>query len=160
MTFCLHVYSLYILIYRGEEPILGGEVDSASTTAFIVRAAGVAQKDMELVVDARRLVGSCLQYKMDETIEDDPHVLDVLKDTETFEKVLSTLLRDYDAGTLPKGGEEAFADAWKGYFFPILHKKVHTLILQSMNKLSITKKIHHQLIKLFLIFLSKFIKVI
>ena len=102
----------------GETPLLVGEgatADEASTTAFIVKAAGVAQKDMELVIDARRLIGSCLTFNMADTIETDPHVLDVLAEGEICEKVISALLRDYDAGILPKGSEESFADVWKTY---------------------------------------------
>ena len=102
----------------GETPLLVGEgatADEASTTAFIVKAAGVAQKDMELVIDARRLIGSCLTFNMADTIETDPHVLDVLAEGEICEKVISALLRDYDAGTLPKGSEDSFADVWKTY---------------------------------------------
>ena len=102
----------------GETPLLVGEgatADEASTTAFIVKAAGVAQKDMELVTDARRLIGSCLTFNMADTIETDPHVLDVLAEGEICEKVISALLRDYDAGTLPKGSEDSFADVWKTY---------------------------------------------
>ena len=102
----------------GETPLLVGEgatADEASTTAFIVKAAGVAQKDMELVTDARRLIGSCLTFNMADTIETDPHVLDVLAEGEICEKVISALLRDYDAGILPKGSEDSFADVWKTY---------------------------------------------
>lgn len=88
---------------------------SASATAFVVRAAAVAQKDMELVVDARRLVGGCLRYDLEETVEGDAHVLDVLAEAETCEKVISTLLRDYDSKALPTGSEEGFAEVWKTY---------------------------------------------
>lgn len=98
----------------GELPLLVKD-SSASATAFVVRAAAVAQKDMELVVDARRLVGGCLKYDLEETVEGDPHVLDVLAEAETCEKVISALLRDYDAKALPTGSEEGFAEVWKTY---------------------------------------------
>lgn len=102
----------------GEIPLLVGESSSAdqtSTTAFIAKAAGVAQKDMELVIDARKLIGNCLTFNMADTIETDPHVLDVLAENEICEKVISTLLKDYDAGTFPKGSGETFPDEWKAY---------------------------------------------
>jgi endonuclease IV len=70
---------------------------------------------MELVTDARRLVGSCLQFNIEETIEKDPHVMEVIGESEIVEKVLAALLKDYDAGTLPTGSEDAFPEAWKAY---------------------------------------------
>ena len=100
----------------GDEPVLvkGAEV-TPSVTAFIVRAAGVAQKDMELIIDARRLIGGCLKYELSDTIEADPHVLEVLAESETCEKVINALLRDYDAKVLPTGPEEGFPEVWKAY---------------------------------------------
>ena len=100
----------------GEEPILvkGAEV-TEGVTAFVVRAAGVAQKDMELIIDARRLIGGCLKYELSDTIEADPHVLEVLAESETCEKVINALLRDYDAKVLPTGPEENFPEVWKTY---------------------------------------------
>ena len=103
----------------GEIPLLDSTTENngneEKTNKFIVKAAGVAQKDMELVIDARRLIGNCLTFNMEDTIESDPHVLDVLSENEICEKVFSTLLKDYDAGTLPSGSEEAFSDVWKAY---------------------------------------------
>ena len=98
----------------GEVPLLGENTDAA-TTAFITKSAGVAQKDMELVTDARNLVGNCLTYNLAATIEEDPHVLDVLAEAEICTKVIAALLRDYDAGVLPRGPEESFPDVWKTY---------------------------------------------
>jgi glutamyl-tRNA synthetase len=101
----------------GEVPLLVKEssADVEKTKAFVIRASGVAQKDMELVVDARRLVGGCLKYDLEETVDSDSHVLDVLTETAVCEKVITALLRDYDAGALPTGVEDAFPEVWKTY---------------------------------------------
>ena len=97
----------------GETPVFGANAEFSKE--FLVPAVKIAQKDMELIVDARRLISDSLTYKLDETIANDPHVMEVLENEEGLQTIIKTLIRDYDSGTMPKGNEETFQEAWKTY---------------------------------------------
>jgi glutamyl-tRNA synthetase len=97
----------------GETPVF--DSNAAFSKEFLAPAVKIAQKDMELIVDARRLISDCLTYKLDETIASDSHVMEVLENEEGLETIIKTLIRDYDAGTMPKGNEETFQELWKTY---------------------------------------------
>lgn len=102
------------------ETLKGGETPTFNSNAelnskFLAPAVKIAQKDMELIVDARHLIGDCLTYKLDETIANDPHVIEVLENEEGLQTIVKTLIRDYDAGTMPKGNEDTFQELWKTY---------------------------------------------
>jgi glutamyl-tRNA synthetase len=97
----------------GETPVFDASAEFSKE--FLVPAVKIAQKDMELIVDARRLISDCLTYKLEETIANDPHVMEVLENEEGLQTIIKTLIRDYDSGTMPKGNEETFQEAWKTY---------------------------------------------
>lgn len=82
---------------------------------FLPLAAKIAQKDMELVVDARRLVGNCLKYDIIESLKTDEHCLEVFENPDKFDAIVKTLVHDYESGVMPKGNEDNFKDLWKEY---------------------------------------------
>ena len=100
------------VLRTGETPLIRQE-DSEEVRKFLAQAIKIAQKDMELTVDARRLVASCLEYPLSETVETDPHVVEVLEDG--FKEVSSAVLRDFKAGVLPTGANENITEAFKTY---------------------------------------------
>ena len=94
------------------------DLSHADAASFLPLAAKIAQRDMELVVDARRLVGLCLKYDIQEAFETDEHTLEVFEgvpDEAKFSNIVNALVRDFDAGTLPTGSEANFKDLWKEY---------------------------------------------
>lgn len=93
------------------------KADHADTAKFIALASKIAQKDMELVIDARRLVGNCLTYELAKSIRSDEHTLEVFLDpgSDKVQELIAALLRDYSSGAMPKGDEAAFKDLWKEY---------------------------------------------
>ena len=99
------------------EPVLAATIDRSNPQAakFLAVASKISQRDMELVVDARRLVGACLRYDLEETLRSDPHVLEVLEASEAFDAIVKRLVADFDSGALPSGGEENLAELWKAY---------------------------------------------
>jgi glutamyl-tRNA synthetase len=90
---------------------------------FMNLAAKIAQRDMDLTTDAPRLVGNCMQYDFQKSIETDGQVVNVLKETDNFKNIVAAMLRDYDAGTFPlpyvAGDEDTlnaeYAKEWKAY---------------------------------------------
>jgi glutamyl-tRNA synthetase len=100
------------VLRTAETPILRAE-DSDQVSHFVILATKIAQKDMELTVDARRLVGNCLGYPLAATIADDEHVAEVLADG--FKEVAAAIVRDYKSGKLPTGAEDTLAELWKAY---------------------------------------------
>lgn len=96
----------------GEQPVVRAE-DSPELEEFVAMATKLTQKDMDLVVDARRMVGDCLQYPLASTLTSDPHVAELLSDG--FKDVAAVIVRDFKSGKLPTGAEEGFAEAWKLY---------------------------------------------
>jgi len=80
---------------------------------FLNLATKIAQRDMELISDSRDIIGKCLQFDLDDTIENDPHVTDVLVDD--LSRIIQSLNRDLVANTLPIGNESNFAELWKAY---------------------------------------------
>lgn len=95
----------------------GAIIDPAhpESGAFIAQATKIAQKDMELVVDARRLVGNCLKYDIHASFATDEHTCEVFEEPGSFQSIVQALLRDYEAGALPTGAEPTFAALWKEY---------------------------------------------
>lgn len=111
------------VLWTAETPILRAE-ESPAVTNFVTLATKISQKDMDLTVDARRLVGSCLGYALADSLANDPHVGEVLNDG--FKEVATVVLRDYKAGKLPTGAEDTLAELWKAYMKDIgkeLNKK-------------------------------------
>ena len=92
-----------------------GSGHSEAFRAFLAMATKIAQRDMDLTIDAPRLVGNCLQYKLDETLRTDEDVGAVV--TETLQAVIDALVVDYDSGAMPRGVEPAedFPTLWKAY---------------------------------------------
>ncbi len=82
---------------------------------FLTLASKIAQRDMELLTDAQHIIINCLQYNLDQTITTDPHVLEVLENTEGFKKIITTLISDYESNKMPRGNEENIVDLWKTY---------------------------------------------
>ena len=82
---------------------------------FLDSAAKIAQRDMELTIDAPKLVGNCLKFHLEDTLRSDPHVLEVLQQGESLQKIISAIIGDFEAGKLPTGSEEKFAEVWKAY---------------------------------------------
>lgn len=101
----------------GEGSVLPADADLSDPKVkeFVARGTGIAFKDLELIVDARHLVGNCLSYDLDGAVENDPHVLEVLDAPEGFDNMVATLLRDFDSGALPTGAGADFAESWKSY---------------------------------------------
>lgn len=103
------------------EPLLDPSLPSDTATLpgfepFLDAASKIAQRDMELTIDATPLVGNCLQYPMEKTLQSDSHVLEVLQQSESLQAIAKALVADFEAGKLPTGKEGgAFADAWKAY---------------------------------------------
>lgn len=103
------------------EKIEGGvEAQNSETDQRFLRfmqlATKIAQRDVELLVDIKRLVSSCLVYSIDATLRTDAHVEEILSEA-AFPTVLRALVDDYHSGTLPRGDAEgaAFNEAWKAY---------------------------------------------
>ena len=99
------------------DPAAGG---GAGLTNFMPIASKIAQRDMELVVDARRLVGNCLKYDIHESFRTDGHVNEIFEDPAVgagkFKELIEALARDFSSGAMPKGDEGAnFAALWKEY---------------------------------------------
>lgn len=83
---------------------------------FMQLATAIAQRDMEVTVDSRRLVASCLQYPLSNTLYHDTHVEDiVLNNQQSFILVHKTLIDDYKSNKMPQGVEENFSVLWKNY---------------------------------------------
>ena len=82
---------------------------------FLVSASKIAQRDMELTIDAPVLISNCLNYAIEETLLSDPHVLEVLQQSDALKTIISTLIADFEAGKLPVGKEDKFGDVWKAY---------------------------------------------
>ena len=95
----------------------GAIIDPAhpEASAFVAQATKIAQKDMELVVDARRLVGNCLKYDIRASFATDEHTCEVFEEPGSFQSIVQALLRDHEAGVLPTGAEPTFAALWKEY---------------------------------------------
>jgi len=100
---------------NSDAPILSTKPESEGAKKFVTLAAKIAQKDMELVTDARSLVGKCLSYNLHDSLKTDGHCLEVFEDGGAFEKIVPALLRDYGAGKLPTGSEANFGELWKAY---------------------------------------------
>lgn len=86
----------------------------ATFGAFMKLATMIAQRDMELLTDSKRLVANCLQYDVEHTLHTDEHVEEIIR-AESFPAVVSALLHDYQSGTLPRGTETDFSALWKAY---------------------------------------------
>ena len=83
---------------------------------FMQLATAIAQRDMEVTVDSRRLVASCLEFPLNHTLYHDIHVEDiVLNNKESFILVHKTLIDDYKNNKMPQGVEENFSVLWKNY---------------------------------------------
>ena len=96
----------------------GAIIDAShpDTRPFVVQATKIAQKDMELVVDARRLVGNCLKYDIQAAFQTDEHTCEVFEDDSgSFEAIVKALIRDYESGAMPTGTEPTFSALWKEY---------------------------------------------
>jgi glutamyl-tRNA synthetase len=87
----------------------------AQFNAFLAIATKIAQRDMEVTTDTKRLVVSCLEYNMTHTLRHDAHVEELLI-SEALPAVVQALIADYHSGTLPRTtGDPAFTEAWKAY---------------------------------------------
>eukprot|EP01038_Epipyxis_sp_PR26KG_P010438 gene10438-14021_t len=75
----------------------------------------IAQRDMELTIDTNKLVGLCLKYNIEDTINNDDHVLEVLESLESLQSVIKLLIRDFENNKFPTGKEEKFNEIWKAY---------------------------------------------
>jgi glutamyl-tRNA synthetase len=95
-----------------EPPMILAE-DTPAVAQFVTMGTKLAQKDMELTVDARRLIGNCLGYPLADTVANDPHVGEVLSDG--FKDVAAAIVRDFKASKLPTGAEDNYAELWKAY---------------------------------------------
>eukprot|EP00595_Chromulina_sp_UTEXLB2642_P000198 CAMPEP_0196762374 /NCGR_PEP_ID=MMETSP1095-20130614/1794_1 /TAXON_ID=96789 ORGANISM="Chromulina nebulosa, Strain UTEXLB2642" /NCGR_SAMPLE_ID=MMETSP1095 /ASSEMBLY_ACC=CAM_ASM_000446 /LENGTH=554 /DNA_ID=CAMNT_0042113087 /DNA_START=110 /DNA_END=1774 /DNA_ORIENTATION=+ len=80
---------------------------------FINLATKIAQRDMELIAEGRKLVNNCLQYDINHTLTTDSHVIEVLNDD--LLKIINVLIRDFSNNNLPTGIESNFHDLWKSY---------------------------------------------
>ena len=98
---------------RSAEPPMIKLNNSPEVMNFVEIGAKIAQKDLELTIDARRLIGSCLGYPLQDTFANDPHVAEVISDG--FKDVASAIIRDFKAGKLPTGAEENLPELWKAY---------------------------------------------
>jgi len=83
--------------------------------AFLESASKIAQRDMELTIDSPVLVGNCLKFPIEDTLASDSHVIEVLEQSESLQKIIDALISDFDAGKLPTGAEDKFAEVWKAY---------------------------------------------
>eukprot|EP01036_Dinobryon_divergens_P027225 gene27225-35956_t len=83
--------------------------------AFLESAAKIAQRDMELTIDSPVLVGNCFKFPLEDTLVSDSHVVEVLEQSESLQKIIDALISDFDGGKLPSGAEEKFAEVWKSY---------------------------------------------
>jgi glutamyl-tRNA synthetase len=112
----------------GPQPLLkrsaGTSQDSSDRAAleekFLDLATKAAQRDMELLAEARGIVLKCVQYPLTETLRTDPNVTEVLNDD--VEKVKNALIRDWEAGKFPVVDETSpskqlatFTPRWKAY---------------------------------------------
>lgn len=90
--------------------------------AFLSMATKIAQRDMELTTDSTALVGNCLRYHMEETLQSDPNVVPLLT-ADALQPLMDALIADYDSGTMPRGQEDDsaaedgkdFGAQWKAY---------------------------------------------
>ena len=98
---------------RSAEPPMIKLNNSPEVMNFVEIGAKIVQKDLELTIDARRLIGSCLGYPLQDTLANDPHVAEVISDG--FNDVASAIIRDFKAGKLPTGAEENLPELWKAY---------------------------------------------
>ena len=98
---------------RSAEPPMIKLNNSPEVMNFVEIGAKIVQKDLELTIDARRLIGSCLGYPLQDTLANDPHVAEVISDG--FKDVASAIIRDFKAGKLPTGAEENLPELWKAY---------------------------------------------
>ena len=70
---------------------------------------------MELTIDSPVLVGNCFTFPLEDTLVSDSHVVEVLEQSESLQKIIDALISDFDGGKLPSGAEEKFAEVWKSY---------------------------------------------
>ena len=103
-----------------DQPIVSSSILEETTTKpanfdmFASLATKIAQRDMELTTDSYRLVVSCLQYTIDNTLANDEHVMEVLQSA-SLPIVISTLINDFDSHVMPRGEENTFPELWKAY---------------------------------------------
>lgn len=117
----LVIEALKLPLNEASMPILsptGFEVTATANEDFVNMATKIAQRDMELIADSRRLVHVCLNYDPYLAVHTDPHITEVLD--EGLEKIIACLDRDFSSGALPVGSEKgeagfAFMDIWKTY---------------------------------------------
>jgi len=83
--------------------------------SFLEAASKIAQRDMELTIDAPVLISNCLKFSLEDTLYSDPHVLEVLQQSEALKSIIDALIADFEAGKLPVGKEEKFGEVWKAY---------------------------------------------
>lgn len=100
----------------GDNPILPASAlqdsyPSAQFDTFMECATLIAQRDMEVLTDSKRLVANCLAFDLDAALRSDPHVEEILH-AESFPAVVDALLGDYQSGTMPSGTEADFAALW------------------------------------------------
>lgn len=93
---------------------LVSKLESPEGKTFLNLATKIAQRDMELIAEARIYVGNCLEYDLNQTIKNDEHVAEVLEDF-NLERIIQTLQRDYTSGALPVGTEQSYPELFKSY---------------------------------------------
>lgn len=98
---------------NGGISMIKSDADEEKIESFVAQAVKIALKDMQLVTDARPLVGKCLEYDINSSFANDPEIVEVLDND--FEKMVNTLVADYEAGKLPSGIEDDFGALWKAY---------------------------------------------
>lgn len=98
---------------RSADPPMIKADESPEVTKFVEIGAKIAQKDLQLTTDARKLIGTCLSYPLLDTLKTDPHVEEVVNDD--FKGVAAAIVRDFKSNKLPTGGEDNLADLWKAY---------------------------------------------
>lgn len=103
-------------LFKTDNPILTDKAaeSNPSFEKFLGIASKIAQRDMELLTDAPKLVGNCLKYSIDQTLANDEHVEEVLG-ADSFSTLVKTIITDYETGALPTGKEDNFDDLWKTY---------------------------------------------
>ena len=114
------VQSIVLEVISGsKDPLIpSNNLDSISKDPkferFLLSASKIAQRDMEVTIDATRLIANCLNYDLINTLKTDSHVEEVVA-AEAFQKVVDSLIRDYESNIIPNGNDENFSDLWKTY---------------------------------------------